>query len=74
MHRDDFLRTLLGLPLARYLPGARDALSLAPGSIPTRRLGRADAPLLWPLEKGRHTLALIASDGATLDSVGFSVR
>lgn len=45
MHRHDFLRTLLGLPLARYLPGARDALSLAPGSIPTRRLGRADVPV-----------------------------
>ena len=39
-----------------------------------RRLGRADAPLLWPLEKGRHTLALVAADGATLDSVAFSVR
>jgi len=45
MHRHDFLRTLLGLPLARYLPGTRDTLSLAPGSIPTRRLGRADVPV-----------------------------
>ena len=39
-----------------------------------RRLGHAAQPLLWPLERGRHTLALVAVDGTTLDSVGFRVR
>jgi penicillin-binding protein 1C len=70
------------LALDPDIPDARERLLFeAASSDPAhafvlngRRLGRADAPLLWPLEKGRHTLALIAADGATLDSVGFSVR
>jgi len=45
MQRHDFLRTLLGLPLARYLSGAGNDLRPAAGTIPTRRLGRADVPV-----------------------------
>jgi len=45
MHRQDFLRSLLGLPLARYIPGLRDSLATATGTLPTRLLGRADVPV-----------------------------
>jgi aryl-alcohol dehydrogenase-like predicted oxidoreductase len=45
MKRHDFLRSLLGLPLARYLPGVRNGFAPATGTIPTRRLGRADVPV-----------------------------
>ncbi|HEX5818200.1 MAG TPA: aldo/keto reductase [Gemmatimonadales bacterium] len=45
MKRHDFLRSLLGLPLARYLPEVRDGSVPAIGTVPTRRLGRADVPV-----------------------------
>ena len=39
-----------------------------------RAIGSAAAPLLWPLERGRHELVLVASDGARLDALSFVVR
>ena len=39
-----------------------------------RAIGSAAAPLLWPLERGRHELTLLAADGARLDAVSFTVR
>ncbi len=43
-------------------------------SIDGRAIGSAGAPLLWPLARGRHELALAAPDGARLDAVSFVVR
>jgi hypothetical protein len=43
-------------------------------SIDGRAIGSAGAPLLWPLARGRHELALVAFDGARLDAVSFVVR
>jgi penicillin-binding protein 1C len=43
-------------------------------AVDGRRVGRADAPVLWPLERGRHELALLDEHGAELDAVTFSVR
>ena len=43
-------------------------------SIDGRAIGSAGAPLLWPLARGRHELALVAPDGARLDAVSFVVR
>jgi penicillin-binding protein 1C len=43
-------------------------------SIDGRAIGSAGAPLLWPLARGRHELALVASDGVRLDAVSFVVR
>jgi aryl-alcohol dehydrogenase-like predicted oxidoreductase len=45
MRRHDFLRALLGLPLARFVPGVGGALGGDAGTLPTRRLGRADVPV-----------------------------
>jgi penicillin-binding protein 1C len=42
--------------------------------IDGRAIGSAAAPRLWPLERGRHELVLVASDGARLDAVSFVVR
>jgi penicillin-binding protein 1C len=39
-----------------------------------RRVGAADAPVLWPLARGRHVLALADAAGAELDAVAFVVR
>jgi penicillin-binding protein 1C len=39
-----------------------------------RAIGSAAAPLLLPLERGRHELSLLAADGARLDAVSFTVR
>jgi penicillin-binding protein 1C len=48
-----------------------EALSLV---IDGRRVGSAADAVLWPLARGRHELALVDADGATLDSVSFVVR
>ena len=39
-----------------------------------RRVGNAADPVLWPLARGRHTLALVDATGAEVDAVGFVVR
>jgi penicillin-binding protein 1C len=42
--------------------------------IDGRAIGSAGAPVLWPLERGRHELALVDSAGARLDALSFVVR
>ena len=42
--------------------------------IDGRAIGSAAAPVLWPLARGRHELALVDSAGARLDAVSFVVR
>jgi penicillin-binding protein 1C len=39
-----------------------------------RRVGGAGAPILWPLARGRHRLALVDAAGRPVDAVSFMVR
>jgi penicillin-binding protein 1C len=70
------------LALDPDIPDARERLLLEawpPGSALALRLdgkavGSSRAPVLWRPRRGRHELALVAPDGAVLDSVSFLVR